>query len=125
MRMYDLIDENNVLFDKQSIKRYNSRQDLLSNNSNSNANNNNNNNENRRGLFKRSVSFSQLHRKIINITPALPRRGNQDKDLGVSLVSTSAYKKNGVGGPGGRLKKKFSGPDILMERRKSLKGMTR
>eukprot|EP00111_Clytia_hemisphaerica_P000393 TCONS_00001087-protein len=48
-------------------------------------------------------------------------RGQQDKDsMGVSLMSTN-YQRNGAS----RLKKKFSGPDILTERRKSLKGMTR
>ena len=139
MRMYDLIDENNVLFDKQTIRRYNNNNKNnnhtshnISSSSSSTSHNrqdlNNNQNSTRRrngGALFKSSSFSHLHRKIINnITPNLTRRGQQDKDMaGVSLMSTtsSAYQKNGAG----RLKKKYSGPDILMERRKSLKGMTR
>lgn len=107
--MYDLVDENNVLFDKQTIKRHNSREL----------------NNNEPALLRRTVSFSNTIRckcsKLLTLTPHLHRRGQQDKDsMGVSLMSTN-YQRNGAS----RLKKKFSGPDILTERRKSLKGMTR
>lgn len=123
--MYDLVDENNVLFDKQTIRRYNNNNKNNNNDSSSKRQDlNNNQNSRRNGALFKSSSFSQLHRKIINnITPNhLTRRGQQDKDMaGVSLMSTTSYQKNGAG----RLKKKLSGTDISMERRKTLKGMTR
>lgn len=120
MRMYDLVDENNVLFDKQTIRRYNNKNNNYNNSSNRQDLNNNQSLRRNGALFK-SRSFSQLHRKIINnITPNLHRRGQHDKDMaGVSLMTTTSQ-KNGVG----RLKKKFSG-DASEERRRTLKGMTR
>ena len=107
MRTTELIDENNVLFDKQTLRKYN----------NPGMNNNDN------SLIRRSLSFNNIHRKcsrLLNLTsPHLLRRGQQEKE-GVSLMSTCQPKTGG-----NRLKKRFSGPDISMERRKSLKGMTR
>jgi len=112
MRTTELIDENNVLFDKQTLRNYN----------NPDMNNNDN------SLFRRSLSFTNIHRKcsrLLNLTsPRLHRRGQQEKE-GVSLMSTSATSSFQQKIGGSRLKKRFSGPDILMERRKSLKGMTR
>lgn len=105
----ELIDENYVLFDKQTLREYATCS--------------------RNGSLKRSMSESLFTLKdkcfkyVSIISPAASRRGrslrgDSTDDVRSALMHSSQKSSK-------HSRRKFAGPDILMERRKSIKGMTR